>query len=408
MIAQIIPILAAPFIARLFNAEEFGEYAAILAVIQITSVAVNGRYELAIVLPKNDEDAKAILKGNFLIGVLVSLLVALFLVFFSNQISSIIDFELEFKHIILIFIALLGLMIWQPINFLFIRSKAFLKMTYTKFAKSITLVVLTLLFGYYKDLFELNGLLLGFSICWFLVGLYSLYLSKVSIFRNSKLSLSRIRKNLALYSSYPKFNLLPSVVNSLSAQLGLYLFIYLYSTEIAGHFSFSKQYLYGPLSILGVSLGQVFFQRISEKCKNNISVKKELGLLLLFLVGVGAIFSAIIMLFSVPLFDLVFGAKWNDAAIMSKVLIVAFAFQFVVSPLSNVLHALNRVKLASVFPFVYMFCLGALFLMPKLELHKFLPIYVAAEFVPYLIYLALIFYAVFEYEKKLSKRVIEE
>lgn len=88
---------------------------------------------------------------------------------------------------------------------------------------------------------------------------------------------------------------------------------------------------------------------------------------------------------------------------MAKYLIFFFGFQFTVSPLSNILFALNRVKLASIFPVVYVASLSALFFLPQTELFQFLSWYVVAEIIPYVVYLGLIILAVFQYEKKLKK-----
>ena len=64
ILAQLIPLIAAPFIARLFDATEFGEFAAIMAIVKIVTVVINGRYELAIVLPKSQRDARSLLRGR--------------------------------------------------------------------------------------------------------------------------------------------------------------------------------------------------------------------------------------------------------------------------------------------------------------------------------------------------------
>ena len=404
ILAQLIPLIAAPFIARLFDATEFGEFAAIMAIVKIVTVVINGRYELAIVLPKSQRDARSLLRGAWYVGVLVLVFLLLITLFFNRQISALLEISLTWKHILIVFISLLGVLVWQPANYYFIRNKSYMKMTYSKFVKSITLVTVTLFCGYFSDLIGFNGLLVGFVVCWILLGLFSLYQVKPKTVFNSAISLNRIKRNLKFYSDYPKFNALPALLNSFSSQLGIYVFIFLFSTEVSGHYSFAKQYLYGPMNILGVSLSQVYLQRVSAKFKKSISIKKELSLLFLFLVGVGVVISITVILFSVPIFEFVFGSEWGTAAQISKLLIISFSFQFIVSPLSTVLIALNQVKLASVFPVVYIFSVVALFFYPRMDLEGFMYVYILAEIIPYLVYLLIIVWAVSRYEKRIINK----
>jgi len=56
-LAQAIPVAISPILTRLYSPEDFGTFAVYMAVVSIASVLVTGRYELAIMLPKNDRDA---------------------------------------------------------------------------------------------------------------------------------------------------------------------------------------------------------------------------------------------------------------------------------------------------------------------------------------------------------------
>jgi len=112
----------------------------------------------------------------------------------------------------------------------------------------------------------------------------------------------------------------------------------------------------------------------------------------------------IIVPFSEEIFIILFGEQWLASAQLSKLLIFAFSFQFVISPISMVLHALNKVKLASVFPLIYVISIGLLFAVEFENLANFLPIYVVAEIIPYVIYLSMIVFAVLQYEKGLINK----
>ena len=80
-ISQGILFAATPFLTRLYTPEEFGYfslYAAIVAV--ITSVA-SWKYELAIMLPKEEKDAQAVLFLSIITTIISTALVFLFIFF---------------------------------------------------------------------------------------------------------------------------------------------------------------------------------------------------------------------------------------------------------------------------------------------------------------------------------------
>ena len=87
--AQFLGILAAPILTRLFAPEEFGIaglFASIAGVIGVFSCL---RYELAIMLPSNDDRAVNLLAGALILSIFISIL-SVILVFFAKD--SILNF----------------------------------------------------------------------------------------------------------------------------------------------------------------------------------------------------------------------------------------------------------------------------------------------------------------------------
>ena len=121
-------------------------------------------------------------------------------------------------------------------------------------------------------------------------------------------------------------------------------------------------------------------------------------LLSLSLIGI-----LIISLWGLELFELLFGGEWDTAGRFSEVLIFAFAIKFIVTPLSSVLVALERIKMASIWQASYFLVICGLFFLSNISIEKFLLIYVGIELVAYMIYYLLILYAASNYDKQLVK-----
>lgn len=401
--AQIIPLVFAPVIAKLYSAEQFGYFAAILAIVNIFSVVINGKYEMSVILPTKEKDSNSIIFGSWGIGAFLSLIIFTLLTLSSGYIAN--KFRIDFGIIesLIVSIMLFSIAVWQPLNYFFIRKKSFKEMVFNKIVKSGSLTLVTILLGYLSWDYFSNGLVIGSLLGWFFLLFYSIYQARKNGFTWKGLDLETIKSQLIQYKDYPLFNAFPAVLNSIGSQMGVYIFTFYFTGEITGYYSFSKQYLFVPLTIVGISLSQVYFQRISEKFKAKESIIKELRYLLLFLFIIGVIVILVVQLFVVNGFILIFGNKWEPSAIMAKYLILYFVIQFIVSPLSTVLHALKEIKLASIFPFIYVTSMCLLVFAPKLSLSSFLPYYVLAEGIPYLLYLGIIIYAVNKYEKALVK-----
>lgn len=89
-LAQAIPIAISPLLTRLYSPEEFGRFALYMAVASIASVLVTGRYELAILLPRQDKDALHITALATALSIAISALLFLVVLFFALPIAALL------------------------------------------------------------------------------------------------------------------------------------------------------------------------------------------------------------------------------------------------------------------------------------------------------------------------------
>ena len=80
-IAQAIPVAISPILTRIYTPDDFGVFALFMAITAIFGSISTGRYDLAIMLPKKDEDAINIFALGFIITSSISfvLLVVVFI-----------------------------------------------------------------------------------------------------------------------------------------------------------------------------------------------------------------------------------------------------------------------------------------------------------------------------------------
>src|SRR5699024_264533 len=91
--AQMISMLLSPVITRLYGPEAYGLMGTFMAIITIMGPIAALTYPIAIVLPKKDSDARGLIKLSLLITSIISILVALFILFFKNHIVNIFQLD---------------------------------------------------------------------------------------------------------------------------------------------------------------------------------------------------------------------------------------------------------------------------------------------------------------------------
>ena len=72
--AQIMPVLAAPLLSRLYLPEEFGIYSLFFAIVAPIAVFATARYEVAVQLPARDRDALRLIYLSLALAVMTSFL----------------------------------------------------------------------------------------------------------------------------------------------------------------------------------------------------------------------------------------------------------------------------------------------------------------------------------------------
>jgi O-antigen/teichoic acid export membrane protein len=147
------------------------------------------------------------------------------------------------------------------------------------------------------------------------------------------------------YSDYPKFNFPHRLVDMISIT-GLPLIItYFFSEAILGWYGFMLRVLKAPLGILAASLGQVYFQQLSENIANKKSVISLFRKTVLRITLIILPFFLLILFWGPDIFSFVFGEKWRQAGVYAQYLTPWLFVSSITSPVSQTPLSLGYVKL---------------------------------------------------------------
>lgn len=391
-IAQAIPVAISPILTRIYTPDDFGLFALYMALAGIVSVLATGRYEIAIVMPEKDDDAANIVALSLFCSLVVSVAALALVILFKEPLAAYLKNEKIANWLYFIPVSIVLSSAYQSLYCWVNRKKYYKSMATSKVARSVSTAGVTLGAGLLEG--GSIGLLLGYllgqiaAVATFFrcsLGLRTSFLSSASW--------SGMRRQAGRYSNFPKFSLAADTLNTAANQIPVILLTQFFGAAVTGFFNLTQRVLGAPLSLLSVSIGDVFKQRASTdfvRTGNCLHIyKKTFWRLFLISAPPFALFAVI----SPAFFALVFGEEWRVAGDYARIMSVLFFIRFVASPLSYVLYIAEKQKYDLAWQSVLFIvttisiCMGHLFKSAVCSIACFSGVYSAM----YLIYLIMSF-----------------
>jgi O-antigen/teichoic acid export membrane protein len=400
-VAQLIPIIIQPFLLRFFTPEIFGAYSVYLSLVGILIVISTFRYELAITMPKKDKEAVAVLLTSVIINLLFNIFLFIVIFLFRYELLECLNLSPKFvNYLYFVPVGTFLLSFYQCINYWLIRKKQFLALSINKFIRrgfegSSQIV--------YRLAIVPNGLIYGDMIGHFSNVVSGIYQSMKSGLSVKNISLTKVEYILKKYSEYPKYNIIPSLMSACSYLFPALIINKFFSAENTGYFNLSKFLLSIPLALVATSISNVLLQRISEKRNSELSVRNEIFSFLFFVLLIVIFEVLAISFFAEDIFRIFFGNKWINAGTISKILVWAFALNFITSSFSSIFIALKKIKLLSIWQVLYFISIISLIMFKELSFSSFLHFYVSIEVICCVINITLMVYILVQYERMIFR-----
>jgi O-antigen/teichoic acid export membrane protein len=349
IIAQLITILFSPILSRQYSPFEFGIFAAYSSTISIISVVCCGRYELSIILP--EEISKAFKLVNLCVTISIGLsLVSIPLVAVIYSTSYFLNSEYIILLPLVIVISALNISLLYFHN----KSQNFKYNSISKIIQSGSVGIISFLVAFY---FRKYGLIIGTLIGQFSCTIY-LFVRlpaeyKIKVFDFSDFS---SKLNLAKeFLYFPKFTLIPSFLNMFSTQSINYFLILSYGSFSAGNYFFASKIILLPASLISGSFTDIFFQKVVERKSKQEKIYPFLISNLIYLLLIATFFFIVFFFMAPVLFDKIFGVKWIEAGKLCGVIAFSMFIRLVISPLTMIFTALDKVKVGASWQYFYFF-----------------------------------------------------
>ena len=341
IIAQVIGLLAYPIITRLYGTETYGTFSVFLSIVSILTTIVCLRYEQAILLPENDRNGGAVFLACIAIAFVFSLIIPPIVLIFGEQISNL--FNAPGLSMWLAFVPLVVLIdgLYMALRFWNTRRRRFGTQASTQALQTFSGSVLKVGFGGFGWLSAgalIVAQILGQGIGLFILGLQALRYD-FAILRQS-LSLKNIKKQIVRYQKFPKIDMWSMLMHNISWQLPVLMLTSFFSASVAGLYAIGHTVIQTPLSLIGGSIGQVYFQWASKARLDGTIGKftEDIVELMMFLSLVPLM---VLMVMGGDLFALVFGSEWFEGGVYVQILAVWAVLWFISYPIGNATSVLE-------------------------------------------------------------------
>ena len=341
-IAQAIPIAISPILTRIYTPEDFGILALYMAIVSFISIIITARYEMAVVLPKSDEEAINIVALSLLITLTLVTAVSLVILIYKDELLHLFHIESVGNLLYLVPLSLFLAGIIQTFTYWSNRKEYFQTMSSSQIAQSVSIGSFQPLFGY----LSVNGGLIFGNIVGRMFGAFFFVSKFIKTDREilRSIEVRSIRKQMKKYKDFPLVNSLHAFSDILRTSGAVMLISTFFGTAVLGFYALSLRVLQVPIGIVGSALGQVLYRKFSHLHNEEEAlyphVKKVMFRLLLI-----AIPAFTILFFIAPdLFSFVFGQEWRVAGEYSQILIPYLFMNFLLSPISQIPIILGKQK----------------------------------------------------------------
>lgn len=391
--AQLIGFLCLPILTRLYTPEDYSVLGVYVAMVAILAVISCLRFDIAIPIPENENDGKALLLLSFLSNTIFSIILyaVLFISYPYIQHYKIID-QLSYW----IWLIPLGVFVsgfYSALQFWATRHKRFKDIAKTRMTQAISGNAASLAGGMFSVGF--GGLIVG-QLLNFSGGLFKLAVSAKKDLAAVKSS--PLKTTFAKYSNFPKYSAFEALANTSAIQLPLIIIAsFLIGPEV-GYLMLAMKVLGIPMGLIGSAMSQVYlshapaYHQKGELFEYTKSILRKILKLVIFPF-------LILLLISPYIFGYIFGAQWADIGYYISAMIPWYFMQILSSPVSMSLHIIEEQKIALILQIFGFFIRVIILLILALYFSKYISdYYILSGFIFYTVYMVVIL-ACLKYKK---------
>jgi O-antigen/teichoic acid export membrane protein len=321
-IAQLIQIAFIPVLTRLYSPADFGVFAVYLSISTIISAVAAFRYEFAIMLPKEDQEAANVLILSSILSLSVSLISFIGLLIFMPLIKEHIENKHIIKWLYFVPVTVLFSSMYQIFNIWSNRNTRYRIMTASIVSQRSGITATNLIMGLAK--IGEAGLVLG-NILGQLVSAMILLTKSISKDKNKMLqaSFNGMRKVVIRYKKFPLFDSVNTLFFNFSTKGIVILISKFFGDIVVGFYSLAERLMITPFNFFIDAFSQAFYQKLAYTFNHNRNYFNTL---------IEQAIQRIAVIITIPYLILVATSKWYIPVILGNQWDMLYKYIHIFSP----------------------------------------------------------------------------
>ncbi len=339
---QVVALVAAPALTRLFTPTDFGLYAVLAALVTVAGTVFAFRLEAAIALPEKESAAYGLVAGGFLACVAGALVGTAGVAVAGDRLASMLGQADLMPWLWLVPLASALMSSYLILNQLAIRQRRYQAVARRNVVHATTMVVTQVAAGVLG--IKSAGLFLGLLLAHG-VGAASLTRGSglTTVAAREGIRPSQVRRVLRRYRRHVILLTPSGLLNVMGLQAPVILFAYHYGSQVAGWLGLTQRVLALPVALIGTAVAQVFLAEFAAVAKTDLHRALRLFTRASRALVLASSVLLVLVLFAAPAaFSLIFGEAWAPSGQYARALAVGLAAQMIGSPLSQTLIVLER------------------------------------------------------------------
>ncbi len=337
ILSQLVGFLLMPVLTRLYSKEAFGLLTSFSAVVSFISSYATLKFDTAIVLPKEEKEAYALLKLSNYVAVIFICMSCLILYIPINYFK-------EYDGLQLFILLGAALSVNYNISALWnIRKKEFKITTKAKIIQSVGVFLFQLAFYF---IYQVKGLIIG-NVCGVLSsGLYLILIRRKLVQKSIRESIDKedLKSVAKRYKDFPTYFVWSNIILNLSANLPTLLFVNHIPLDLLGLYGVALRLINQPIILIAGNVQSTVLSYMVErrKCKAPILMwylKIIFFLLILSLVG-----SFILLWKGELLVSFFLGKEWIRAGTLIKCMLPMLIGSMITTPATAAVRVFEMQK----------------------------------------------------------------
>ena len=333
-IAQVITVGSSPILTRIYTPDDFGRYALLLSIVSIFATVAAGRYELAVMLPEQDEDSMNIVALSIAIAACTSLTLLPFVLYYNVQIAQLIGAAEISNWLNLIPLQVILTSAYQSLNYWSNRKKQYKRLAMSRILQSASMLLFSIGLGLTN--LGLAGLIIAYVLAQSMAtGLLALQILHEEIQFVNLISITNIKKQAVKYINFPRDLTVSHFIGIVHQQIPTFLISRLFGANSLGFFAIANRFINLPSTLIAEAIGEVFRREATEHYNRDGRFDSILKATVSKTFLIALPIYLILFLFSPQIFSLVFGKQWQEAGEYASIMAVASFFSFFITPMDK-------------------------------------------------------------------------